>query len=121
MSRNLAILVGTLAVALTVACGGGGGGASDDVVAQGHEEFKKTCATCHGQNAEGMPRLGKELYDNEFVKSQSDEQLVTFLKEGRSATHPDNTRGVDMPPKGGNPAITDEQLASIVAYMRSLQ
>ena len=43
MSRNLAILVGALAVVLTAACGGGGGGASDDLVAQGHSEFKKTC------------------------------------------------------------------------------
>jgi disulfide bond formation protein DsbB len=105
---------------LATACGGGGGGGGSDAVAQGKAEYRKTCATCHGPDAEGMPRLGKPLHDNEFVRSQSDEELVQFLKEGRPATHPDNTRGVDMPPKGGNPAITDQQLQLIVAYMRSI-
>jgi disulfide bond formation protein DsbB len=28
---------------------------------------------------------------------------------------------VDMPPKGGNPALTDQQLLDIVAYIRSIQ
>ena len=83
--------------------------------------FASTCSRCHGPNGEGMPRLGKELTANEFVQSKSDAELVQFLKEGRPTSHPDNTRGVDMPPKGGNPAITDAQLASIVTYMRSLQ
>jgi disulfide bond formation protein DsbB len=120
-SMRLAALVLVAGVALlATACGGGGGGGDADSVAQGKAEFRKTCATCHGPEAEGMPRLGKNLHDNEFVRSQSDEALVQFLKEGRSAAHPDNERGVDMPPKGGNPAITDEQLGLIVVYMRSI-
>lgn len=117
VSAAALVLVATVAL-VAGACGGGGGGG--DAAAQGQAEFRKTCATCHGPNAEGMPRLGKNLHDNEFVRSQSDTELVQFLKEGRSATHPDNDRGVDMPPKGGNPAITDEQLTLIVAYMRSI-
>ena len=44
-----------------------------------------------------------------------------FLIEGRPATHPDNSRGVDMPPKGGNPALTNENLQQIVVYLRSIQ
>ena len=112
-------------VLATVACGGGDGGAgaapSAEQVAAGHEQFKKTCGTCHGPNGEGMPKLGKNLNANAFVQDTSDADLVTFLKEGRPATHPDNTRGVDMPPKGGNPMLTDADLGLIVAYMRSLQ
>ena len=80
-----------------------------------------SCAVCHGQNAEGMPRLGKNLHNNAFVASQTDEALVQFLIEGRPATHPDNTRGVDMPPKGGNPALTNDNLQQIVVYLRSIQ
>lgn len=109
-----------LALALVVACGGGGGGGATGDVAEGHEVFKQVCAVCHGQNGEGMPMLGKDLRANEFVASQSDEDLVKFLVEGRPATHPDNDRGVDMPPRGGNPTITDAQLAQVVAYMRTL-
>jgi hypothetical protein len=28
---------------------------------------------------------------------------------------------VDMPPKGGNPALTDAQIMDIIAFIRSLQ
>ena len=129
---------GTLAVLalalVAVACGGGtsdtGGEAApapaapavaDTSIADGHELFKTTCAVCHGQNGEGMPALGKNLNANEFIQSTSDEDLVAFLIEGRKATHPDNTRGVDMPPRGGNPAITDDELKTIIGYLRSLQ
>ena len=51
----------------------------------------------------------------------SDEELVEFLKEGRSAGDPLNETGVDMPPKGGDLSMTDQQLAEIVAYLRTLE
>ena len=50
----------------------------------------------------------------------SDQELLDFIKTGRPISHPDNTTGVDMPPKGGNPALTDEQLTDIIAYIRTL-
>ena len=110
-----------LVLALAVGCGGGGGDAAvSGDAAGGHQVFKQVCSICHGQDDEGMPMLGKDLRGNEFVASQGDEELVEFLKEGRPATHPDNDRGVDMPPRGGNPTITDEQLAQVVAYLRTL-
>ncbi len=127
LRRRLGTTLASLAL-LTIAlvavgCGGGGGGgdAVSPQVAEGHDLFKKTCATCHGPEAQGMDRLGKNLHKNQFVRGKSDPELIAFLREGRPATHPDNTRGVDMPPKGGNPAITDEELGKIVAYMRSIQ
>ena len=115
----LVLLVGV--ALLGTACGGGGGSSTSEEAAQGLVQFRRTCAVCHGQNAEGMPRLGKNLHNNLFVASQTDEALVQFLIEGRPATHPDNTRGVDMPPKGGNPALTNENLQQIVVYLRSIQ
>jgi len=106
---------------LGTACGEGGGSTTSEEAAQGLIQFRRTCAVCHGQNAEGMPRLGKNLHNNPFVASQTDDALVQFLIEGRPATHPDNSRGVDMPPKGGNPALTNENLQQIVDYLRSIQ
>lgn len=114
------VLIGGVAL-FGAACGGGGGSSASEEAAQGLVQFRRTCAVCHGQNAEGMPRLGKNLHNNQFVASQTDEALVQFLIEGRPATHPDNTRGVDMPPKGGNPALTTEDLQQIVVYLRSIQ
>ena len=105
------------------ACGGGGGGGGESSaadVAEGKKLYGTVCATCHGPNGEGIDRLGKDLRSSEFVAGMSDAELVQFMIEGRPATHPDNTRGVDMPPKGGNPAFTDQDLQKIVAYLRSI-
>ena len=50
-----------------------------------------------------------------------EEQVPTNLKTGRSTSDPANTTGVDMPPKGGNPALTDQDLLDIIAYIRTLE
>ncbi len=120
VALTLITLVTLLAV--LAACGGGGGGKSAAApgVAEGKAIFDRICATCHGKDANGLPKLGKGLRNNEFTKSQSDAELVDFMKSGRPATHPLNTTGVDMPPKGGDPTITDEDLQNIVAFLRTL-
>ena len=106
-------------VVFLAACGGSSGPSSADA-SRGREHYLATCALCHGAEAEGKSRLGKELQENSFVGSLSDEALVEFLKQGRPSWDPANERGVDMPPKGGNPDLTDENLMEIVAYLRTL-
>ncbi len=86
---------------------------------KGKELFLGTCASCHGPDAKGLPGLGKDLTTSAFVKQQTDAQLLEFIKKGRPATDPANTTGVDMPPKGGNPALTDQDLADIIAFIRT--
>jgi disulfide bond formation protein DsbB len=100
--------------------GGGDGGGGGGDTAEGQELFNATCASCHGKDAEN-PSVGKDLRDNTFVQDNSDAELVAFVKEGRPASDPDNTTGTDMPAKGGNPSLTDEDLDSIVAYLKSIQ
>jgi mono/diheme cytochrome c family protein len=68
-----------------------------------------------------MPNLGKDLTTSDFVKGKTNPEMVEFLKVGRPASDPLNTQGVDMPPKGGNPALTDADLLNIVAYVRTKQ
>ena len=98
------------------AAAGGGGDAE-----KGKQAFMSTCATCHGLEADGVKGLGKGLKQNEFVKQSSDEQVIEMIKQGRAADDPKNTTGVMMPPKGGNPGLTDEDLKNVVAYLRTLQ
>jgi mono/diheme cytochrome c family protein len=88
---------------------------------RGKVVFTQTCSSCHGADARGLPGVGKDLTNNAFIKGQSDSDLIAFIKKGRPASDPANTTKVDMPPKGGNPAITDAQLADVAAYLRSLQ
>ena len=110
------ITVGTV----LAACGGGGAPPANQAAQQGKGIFDRICATCHGKDANGLPKLGKGLRNNEFTKSQSDQELVDFLKIGRPATHPLNTTGVDMPPKGGDPTISEADLVNVVAFLRTL-
>ncbi len=88
--------------------------------AQGKTLFSISCATCHGPNAEGVKGLGKDMTTSQFIASKSDTELLDFIKQGRPVNDPLNTTGVPMPPKGGNPALTDEQLLDIIAYIRTL-
>ena len=118
------MIVGAL---LLAACGGGAPkptptpqGPVGDATA-GKTGYDSTCIACHGADAKGMPGLGKDLTTSEFVKSKTDADMVAFVKIGRPASDPANTQGVDMPPKGGNPALTDQDILDIVAYVRSLQ
>ncbi len=87
----------------------------------GFDLFVSSCAACHGQGAEGIENQGLPLTTSGFVRSKSDEELIRFIKSGRPVWDPSNTTGIDMPPKGGNPAITDGQLQTIVDYLRALQ
>jgi disulfide bond formation protein DsbB len=90
------------------------------VAARGQLIYADTCAHCHGDNATGLPNLGKDLTTSEFVVGQTDQQLIDFIKRGRLPGDPANTTGIPMPPKGGNPGLTDQDLANVVAYIRAL-
>ncbi|MFZ0547190.1 MAG: cytochrome c [Candidatus Promineifilaceae bacterium] len=83
--------------------------------------FHTTCFACHGDDATGLPGQGKDLTTSTFVRGLTDQELVEFVTNGRRITDPLNTTGVDMPPKGGNPAFTEQDLYDIVAYIRSLE
>jgi disulfide bond formation protein DsbB len=85
------------------------------------EELFVTCAACHGPKGEGVEGLGKDMTASEFIAGKSDDELVEFIKVGRAPDDPLNTTGVAMLPKGGNPALSDEDLYDIVAYIRTLQ
>jgi len=112
--------LGLLGLGFLVACGGGASQGVTSDAGAGQKLYGSNCALCHGQGGVGKPALGKDLRGNEFIGGLTDDQVVEFLREGRRADHPLNERGVDMPPKGGNPGLSDDDLRRIVAYLRSL-
>lgn len=89
------------------------------VVAQGQQLYIG-CSACHGPDALGVQGLGKDLVNSEFVHSLSDADLLTFIKMGRPIWDEMNTTGIDMPSRGGNPTLTDDDILAIIAYLRSL-
>ncbi len=120
----LALVVSAL---LLAACGGGAATQASAPpipagdAARGKTVFEGTCAACHGPDAKGVPGLGKDLTTSEFAKGLSDAELVAFVKKGRPTSDPLNTTGVEMPSKGGNTALTDQDLSDAVAYIRTLE
>lgn len=118
-------VVATAGMLVLAGCGGGDDGGGDDgggaaSADAGKDLFSATCASCHGPDAKGLPGSGKNLVTSQFVADQTDDELVDFITVGRAADDPENTTGVAMPAKGGNPSLTDDDLADIVAYLRTI-
>jgi mono/diheme cytochrome c family protein len=94
---------------------------STEAVANGQTLYRATCAACHGQVGEGVKGLGKDMTTSQFIAGLTDDELLAFIKRGRDSSDPLNTTGVMMPPKGGNPALSDEKIVDIIAFIRSIQ
>lgn len=87
----------------------------------GESLWMATCRSCHGVAGEGIVGQGKDIRGSEFIASQSDEELVKFIKGGRMPFDKLNTTGLQMPPRGGNPTLKDDDLRHIVAYIRTFK
>lgn len=92
-----------------------------EYIANGTKLFNTTCIACHGAGGVGLKGNGKALTNNEFVQSLDDDALLAFIQRGRDPGDPKNTTGVGMPAKGGNPALSEDDLLDIICYLRTLQ
>ncbi len=73
------------------------------------------CMACHGQDAKGIPNLGANLTDTEWLHSKgSYDDIVKQILAGVTADK--STTGTVMPPKGGS-NITDAQVKAVAAYV----
>jgi cytochrome c5 len=75
--------------------------------------FDKLCTTCHSTGATGAPRITDKAAWAPRLK-EGVETLVKHAIDGY--TGPD---GNHMPAKGGNPALSDEQVEATVKWMVS--
>ncbi|MCL7971277.1 MAG: cytochrome c [marine benthic group bacterium] len=76
------------------------------------------CMSCHGPAGEGIPNLGANLVDDEWIHIDgSYEQIVENIMSGVTAQ--ESSSGVPMPAKGGT-AITDDQVKAVAAYVWTL-
>jgi disulfide bond formation protein DsbB len=86
----------------------------------GMKLYGNSCAACHGDAGQGVENVGPALAATEFLGSRSDAQMIGFLQVGRTPADADSRMGRAMPARGGNPALTDRDLADIVAHLRTL-
>lgn len=92
-----------------------------EYIASGDKLFHSTCIACHGKGGVGVAGNGKSLVANPFIISLDDDGLLAFVQQGRGPSDPKNTTGIQMPPKGGNPALSEDDILDIIAYLRTLQ
>jgi c(7)-type cytochrome triheme protein len=83
----------------------GGALAAEDAAA-GKAVYDGGCVACHGAGVLGAPKLGDAAAWRPRVAGGLP-ALVNSARAGKGS----------MPPKGGNAALTDEQLANAVSYM----
>jgi mono/diheme cytochrome c family protein len=76
------------------------------------------CMSCHGATGEGIPNLGANLTDDEWLHTDGTyESIVENIMMG--VTSQESSSGVPMPAKGGA-AITDDQVQAVAAYVWTL-
>jgi cytochrome c5 len=107
--------------------GTGGRGISEDAVAQrlkpvgdvvlaeadstagvrsGEQVVNTVCQTCHGAGLVGAPKIGDKA------------AWQTRLAQGAKTLHEHAIKGIRaMPPKGGNPSLSDAEVSAAVDYM----
>jgi len=76
--------------------------------------YEGTCIACHGPDGKGALPGVPDFTAAKSPLSNPDAVLLKRITEGYQA--PDSPMA--MPPKGANPALTPEQIAEVLAYMR---
>ena len=77
----------------------------------GHHIYNHLCHTCHAKGIAGAPVVGnKTMWDPRIAQG-----IAVLVQHAIHGYHgPD---GKYMPPKGGNPALTDAQIEATVKWM----
>ena len=76
----------------------------------GQQVYESTCTACHGAGVAGAPKVGDKS------------QWAKHVAKGLGALYASALNGVQgatgaMPPKGGNPALSDAEVKAAVDYM----
>lgn len=95
-------------------------GVTAEMVAQGKTVYSGAgiCSSCHGPAGAGVPSLGADLTDAEWLHSDGTyEGVVKTVKEGVTAQA--SSSGIPMPAKGGT-KISDDDVNAVAAYVWTL-
>jgi mono/diheme cytochrome c family protein len=88
----------------------------------GERLFKAKCAPCHGPDGQGKTKQGEKMKMESLTtpakkKELNDDKIKTAILEGISREK-DGIKQEMKPLKG---KITDEQVAAVIAYLKTLK
>ena len=93
------------AAVMTVAAVAPAAAAPAAAAVDGEAVYKQACSACHAVGAAGAPKSGDKAAWAPRIKKGEDALVASAIK------------GIgNMPPKGGNPSLTDAQIRAAVAY-----
>jgi len=75
---------------------------------------------CHGSNGDGINGLAPTLAGSTLVKFGTEDELLRMIRKGRLPTDADNKSGLQMPQSGGMASYTDDELRSVIRYMKTI-
>ena len=85
------------------------------VAARGQSAFDRTCAACHGRNAAGSDKGPPLVHD---IYNPGHHGNASFLIAAKKGVRCHHWNFGDMPPQ---PQVTEDEMASIIRYVRELQ
>jgi cytochrome c5 len=79
----------------------------------GNDGYHQTCIACHGENGRGTIPGAPDFTRKDGVLSKSHPGLLQRIKNGFISPG----ASLAMPPKGGNPDLSDKDINDVLAYM----
>lgn len=77
--------------------------------------YQQTCVACHGANGKGAVPGAPDFTSANGPLQKSDAVLLQHIINGFQSPG----SSMPMPPRGGNPKLTDDNLKSVLSYIRS--
>ncbi|GIX17470.1 MAG: hypothetical protein KatS3mg119_1656 [Rhodothalassiaceae bacterium] len=111
--KRILISLGLAAAVMMLAAVPRPAGAGD--VARGARVYKTTCIACHGAKGDGVVPGTPDFTDPKGPLAQDDAVLFDHIKNGFQS--PGSMMA--MPPKGGNPSLSDDDIRAVIAYLRA--
>ena len=105
VTRSLAIVALASFVTPTFASGG----------EAGEKVYAQTCIACHGANGKGAIPGVSDFTKADGPLAKSDDTLFASIRDGLVTPG----KPLSMPPKGGNPSLTDDEIQAVLDYLRS--
>ncbi len=81
----------------------------------GQAIYSQTCVACHGVNGKGAFPGVVNLTDGDGALSKPDGALMKSITDGFQSPG----SALAMPPNGGNPTLTEQDVQAVLAYLRA--
>ncbi len=86
---------------------------ADETAEPGKQVYSSLCFSCHGTGLPGIPQLGDKTAWASRIAQGNEVMYEKAIKGFTGAS------GIPMPPKGGNTALSDDEVKAAVDYMVS--